>query len=68
MIEVMDESSGNILGFRATGKLSQADYRDVLHPSIDEIARFGSHQVGGMVCEGGRGTAHGWQKADLSPR
>lgn len=37
MIEVMDESSGNVLGLRATGKLSQADYRDVLHPRIEEL-------------------------------
>jgi hypothetical protein len=35
VIEVMDESSGNILGIRATGKLTQADYHDVLGPRIE---------------------------------
>ncbi|MGH3559381.1 MAG: STAS/SEC14 domain-containing protein [Mycobacterium sp.] len=39
MIDVMEESSGNILGFRATGKLSQPDYRDVLHPRIEELLK-----------------------------
>ena len=39
MIEVMDESSGDILGVRATGKLSQADYQDVLTPRIELLLR-----------------------------
>ena len=39
MIHVMDESAGNILGFRATGKPSQADYRDVLHPRIVKLLK-----------------------------
>ena len=34
MIEFMDESAGNILGIRASGRLSEASYRDVLAPRI----------------------------------
>lgn len=34
VIEFMDESAGNILGVRVTGKLSEADYRDVFAPRI----------------------------------
>ena len=34
MIEFMDESDGNMLGVRATGKLVRANYRDVLAPRI----------------------------------
>jgi hypothetical protein len=34
MIEFLQEGSGDIVGIRATGKLSEADYRDVLAPRI----------------------------------
>lgn len=34
MIEVMRESDGNVLGLRATGKLTVRDYRDVLEPAV----------------------------------
>lgn len=37
MIEVMGESRGNVLGLRATGKLSAADYRDVIAPRIQSL-------------------------------
>jgi hypothetical protein len=37
VIEVMGEGTGNLLGFRVTGKLSQADYRDVLVPCIESL-------------------------------
>jgi hypothetical protein len=39
VIEVMDESNGAILGVRATGKLSRADYHDVLTPRIELLLR-----------------------------
>jgi hypothetical protein len=39
MIDVMEESNRNVLGFRATGKLSQTDYRDVLHPRIEKLLK-----------------------------
>lgn len=35
----MDESTGNILGIRARGKLSRADYRDVLTPRIRALLK-----------------------------
>ncbi len=34
MIEVMRESDRDVLGLRATGKLSTADYHDVLAPQV----------------------------------
>jgi len=37
VIEVMAQSAGNILGFRATGRLSQADYREVLEPCVRSL-------------------------------
>ncbi|PPJ24734.1 STAS/SEC14 domain-containing protein [Nocardia nova] len=41
MIEILDDSDGNILGVRATGKLTRSDYRDVLAPRIrTSLERF----------------------------
>lgn len=37
VIEIMNESTGNILGIRASGKLSGASYRDVLAPRIQSL-------------------------------
>ena len=37
MIEFMDESTGNVLGIRVTGKLCRADYRDALAPRIQSL-------------------------------
>lgn len=37
MIEFMTESTGNILGIRASGKLSRACYRDVLAPRVQSL-------------------------------
>jgi hypothetical protein len=34
MIEKLPESSGNILGFRVRGKLTEADYRELLVPEM----------------------------------
>ena len=35
--EVMSESAGVVLGVRATGKLSDEDYKDVWIPRINEV-------------------------------
>ena len=40
MIEIMKESEGNIVGIRATGTLTIADYDRVLVPKLEEL----SHQ------------------------
>lgn len=46
MIEVMRESGGDVLGLRATGKLSVADYRDLLAPTVGALLdRFDSPKV-----------------------
>jgi hypothetical protein len=42
MIEFMDETSDNVLGIRFTGKLTEADYEQVLGPRIATATqRFG---------------------------
>ncbi len=39
MIENMPKSQGNILGLKATGKLTDADYKDILVPGIEAIVK-----------------------------
>jgi hypothetical protein len=36
MIEKLPGSSGNVLGFRLWGTLTEADYRDILTPEIEK--------------------------------
>lgn len=37
MIEFLNESSGNTIGIRATGKLTKADYETVLIPRLTKL-------------------------------
>lgn len=37
MIEIMPESHDNILGMQASGKLTDADYKDVLIPRLEDL-------------------------------
>jgi hypothetical protein len=39
VIEKLPESSGNILGFRIRGKLTEADYRDFLDPEMEKAMK-----------------------------
>lgn len=39
MIEKLPESSGNILGFRIQGKLTEADYLDDLDPNLEKTMK-----------------------------
>lgn len=39
MIEKLAESSGNILGFRLGGKLTEADYLDLLVPEMEKAMK-----------------------------
>jgi hypothetical protein len=39
MIEKLPESSGNILGFRIWGKLSEADYTELLVPEMERAMK-----------------------------
>jgi hypothetical protein len=39
MIEKLPESSGNILGFRISGKLTEADYLDLLVPEMEKAMK-----------------------------
>lgn len=42
MIEVMRESAADVLGLRATHRLTTSDYRDVLEPAVRSLLeRFG---------------------------
>jgi hypothetical protein len=37
MIEFMDESTGKFVGIRATGRLTDEDYKDVLIPRLEAL-------------------------------
>jgi hypothetical protein len=39
MIETMPESNGSALAFKATGKLTDADYKGMLIPKIEEVIK-----------------------------
>ena len=39
MIEILPDSHGTILGIRATGKLTDKDYQEVLIPALEGIIR-----------------------------
>jgi hypothetical protein len=39
MIEIMPESNGSVLALKASGKLTDADYKEVLIPKIEEIIK-----------------------------
>jgi hypothetical protein len=39
MLEILPESQGNILGIRASGKLTDNDYKTVLIPRLETIIR-----------------------------
>ena len=41
MIEIMTKSAGPVVGVRATGKLTDKDYREVLIPALE--SRFEKH-------------------------
>lgn len=46
MIEVMGESDADVLGVRATNKLTGSDYRDALEPAVRALLdRFGTCKV-----------------------
>lgn len=37
MFQIMPESEGKVIGLRATGKLTDQDYREVLIPSLEAL-------------------------------
>ena len=39
MLEIMKESEGNIIGIQATGKLTTADYDQVLVPKLEKLSQ-----------------------------
>ncbi len=39
MFQIMPESEGKIIGLRATGKLTDRDYREVLIPNLDALIK-----------------------------
>ncbi|MFZ2101096.1 MAG: STAS/SEC14 domain-containing protein [Oricola sp.] len=41
MIEFMDESTGKFVGIRASGKLTDADYKNILIPRVETL--LGEH-------------------------
>ncbi len=56
MLELMEESRGNVLGIRASGKLTRADYVQTLVPRLDELTQqFGRVRALFFMDEGFRG-------------
>ena len=41
MVEQIDDAPAGTIGFRASGKLTKADYRDVLEPMLRDAAEKG---------------------------
>ena len=41
MVEKIDDAPAGTIGFRASGKLTKADYRDVLEPMLRDAAEKG---------------------------
>lgn len=39
MIKIIHKSHGNILGLKATGKLTDTDYKDILIPGIESVVK-----------------------------
>jgi hypothetical protein len=71
MIEIMPESEGSALALKATGKLTDADYKRVLIPKIEEnIKQFAKARVLLYLPEGFAGwEAHAmWDDARFGVR
>ena len=60
MIEVMTESSGNILGFKASGTLTDRDYKDLLIPKLE--AALSTNKKVRILFDMGE-DFHGWELA-----
>lgn len=60
MIDIMHESDQDVLGLRATGKLTRADYHDALVPQVQTLLdRFGTLKVLLLLDEPFRGWSIG---------
>lgn len=71
MIEFMDESTGKFVGFRASGTLSDKDYKDILIPKLEELfAKHGKLDVLVLFDDDFEGwDAHAvWDDADFGLR
>lgn len=60
MIEVMPESEGKVLVFKAVGKLTDEDYKKVLIPRLEAVIR--DHGKARLVLDLSKGF-HGWEAA-----
>ena len=68
MIEVLPESAGNLIGIRATGTLTGADYETVLIPKLDKMfAEHGRLRILFYMDEGFKGWDLGaaWDDASI---
>jgi hypothetical protein len=68
MFEYLPESAGNVVGIRATGKLTDADYKNVLMPKLEKMfAEFGRLRLLFYMDEGFSGWDFGaaWDDASL---
>ncbi len=58
MIEILPESQGNILGIRASGTLTDSDYKDILIPRLEGI--IGEYGKARVLCRMDE-DFHGWE-------
>jgi hypothetical protein len=59
MLEIMPESNGPVLALKATGILTDADYKDIWIPNMDEIIKqFGKVKILLYMTE----DCGGWQR------
>lgn len=58
MIHVLSESQGQVLGIKATGKLTDQDYKEVLIPKLERVIR--EHGKARLLCDLGE-EFHGWE-------
>jgi hypothetical protein len=71
MFEVLPKSEGNLLGIRATGALTDEDYKSVLIPTLDKMfAEHGRLRILFFMDEGFRGWDLGaaWDDASIGLR
>jgi hypothetical protein len=70
MIERLAESSGNVIGFRLAGRLTEADYLDILTPEIEKSIHEYSRINVLLLMENFEGWTVGgaWEDFTLGPK
>lgn len=62
MVEILERSEGNVLGVQPHGKITDADYKDVFFPKVEEIVA--QHGKARLLFHPGE-EFHGWEMGAL---